>query len=80
MQELFLAAAKYLPESELINDLQKAITKFQETESDSDRKEMIFYLGLCFTKFATEGKTIQEISKELDERESAVNLMRTRNM
>lgn len=80
MQELFLAAAKFLPESQLLTDLQEAITKYQVTELEEDRKRMITILGLCFTKFATEGKTLQEISKDLDERESAVNLMRTRNM
>jgi len=72
MQELLLAFAKLLPEEQLIESLEQAISKYKAAPSKDTKGELGMYTMLLAARIGTEDKELPEVLSELSERKRIV--------
>lgn len=69
--ELILAMSKFMPEEVLLDQLKSAIAEY-ETKKDKRAKDtLITSLILTTTRFATEGRSVESIAKDIEKNSEA---------
>lgn len=68
--------AKIMPEEELLEKLQEAITEYKVTKSKEAKKGLEFYLMLTSTNIFTTEKSAIEVIDELEKSHDAIELLK----
>lgn len=60
MEQLILMMAKFMPEEDLLNDLEKALARHKAEKTKEAKDNLRMHLTLLTTKWATEKEDISE--------------------
>lgn len=78
MEQLFFAAAKFLPEEKLIDDLSEAIQNYKILKNEDTKSKLFLNVMLLSTKLATEKKDFAETLKDFEQKKKTMEMFENR--
>lgn len=71
---MVIAMAKYMPEDTLVDMLEKSIVDYKKEKNEKTKSVFIMNLGLLFSRYMLEGKTVEETVKDMEKQKEAKDL------
>jgi hypothetical protein len=78
VEQLFVAAAKLLPEEKLIDDLSEALQNYKILKNEDTKNKLLINVLLLSTKFMTEKKDLMETLKDFDQKKKVMEMFDNR--
>lgn len=79
MEQLFIMAAKVMPEEMMIKELSEALENYKSLHDEASKRKLTMYLMLLSTKFMSEGKDMLETMQDHDKFKRMVELFEDKN-
>lgn len=78
MEQLFVAAAKLMPEGDLLNELTRALENYKTLHTEESKHKLMMFMMLLSTRWGTASQSLSETLTSFDETKKTLNLFKNK--